>query len=51
MTLWKSFRNIPGCKVVRACDLNAFDVLLHRNVVFVDQAWDLVGQRLGEVKP
>jgi large subunit ribosomal protein L4 len=51
VTLWKSFRNIPGCKIVRASDLNAFDVLLHRNVVFVDKAWDVVGQRLGEGKP
>ncbi len=30
---------------VRAADLNAFDVLLHRNVVFVDNAWDVVGHR------
>jgi large subunit ribosomal protein L4 len=47
-TLFKSFRNIAGCKVVRAADLNAHDVLLHRNVVFVDKAWELVSGRLGE---
>jgi len=44
--VWKSFRNIRGCKVVRAAELNAFDVLLHRHVVFVDDAWDVVAKRL-----
>ena len=48
-TVWKSFRNIRGCKVVRAAELNAFDVLLHRHVVFVDNAWDVVGKRLPQV--
>jgi len=49
--IWKSFRNIRGCKVVRAAELNAFDVLLHRHVVFVDDAWDVVGKRLPEGRP
>lgn len=44
--LWKSFRNIAGCSVTRAADLNALDVLLHRHVVFVDGAWDKLLQRL-----
>ena len=43
---WKSFRNIAGCTVTRASDLNALDVLRHRNVVFVDDAWDVLMQRL-----
>ncbi len=43
---WKSFRNLRGCTVTRAADLNAHDVLAHRHVVFVDDAWDLVLQRL-----
>jgi large subunit ribosomal protein L4 len=45
-SVWKSFRNIRGCKVVPAAELNAYDVLLHRHVVFVDDAWDVVGKRL-----
>jgi len=36
---------------VRAAELNAFDVLLHRHVVFVDDAWDVVGKRLPEGRP
>ncbi|HEX5008832.1 MAG TPA: 50S ribosomal protein L4 [Planctomycetota bacterium] len=46
LTQWKSFRNLRGCTVTRATDLNAHDVLAHRHVVFVDDAWDLVLQRL-----
>jgi len=46
LTQWKSFRNLRGCTVTRAADLNAHDVLAHRHVVFVDDAWDLVLQRL-----
>ncbi len=44
--LWKSFRNIAGCRVTRAADLNAMDVLLPRQVVFVEGAWEAVMQRL-----
>jgi large subunit ribosomal protein L4 len=50
-TQWKSFRNIVGCTVTRAGDLNAHDVLAHRNVVFVDNAWDVLMQRLSGAKP
>lgn len=46
-SLWKSFRNIPRCKITRASDVNAMDVLAHRNVVFVDGAWGSVLKRLG----
>jgi large subunit ribosomal protein L4 len=49
-TVWKSFRNIRGCKVVRAAELNAFDVLWARHVVFVDNAWDVVAERLPAAK-
>jgi large subunit ribosomal protein L4 len=49
-TVWKSFRNIRGCKVVPAAELNAHDVLLHRHVIFVDDAWDVLGKRLPKVK-
>jgi large subunit ribosomal protein L23 len=34
---------------VRAAELNAFDVLWARHVVFVDDAWDVVGERLPQV--
>lgn len=45
--LWKSFRNIPRIAVVRASDLNAHQVLAHRHLVMVDDAWDVLGRRLG----
>ena len=41
-----SFRNIPRTHVLRASDLNSYDVLWHRHVVFVDDAWDVLIQRL-----
>lgn len=44
--LWQSFRNIPRVHVVRASDLNTYDVLWHRNVLFVDDAWDVLKARL-----
>jgi large subunit ribosomal protein L4 len=46
--LWKSFRNIPKVSVVRASDLNAHQVLAHRKVVFVDNAWTVLMDRLGK---
>jgi len=45
-TLWKSFRNLARCSVTRAGDLNALDVLANRHVVFVEDAWDVLMQRL-----
>ena len=45
-TLYLSFRNIPRVHVVRASDLNTHQVLWHRKVVFVDDAWDILMQRL-----
>jgi len=45
-TVQLSFRNIPGARVVRAQDLNAYDVLLHRRLVLVDGAWDALAERL-----
>ena len=44
--MWKSFRNIPRVAVVRASDLNAHQVLAHKHVVFVDDAFDVVQKRL-----
>ena len=44
--VWKSFRNIPRVHVIRAADLNTFDVLWHQNVLFLDDAWDVLMTRL-----
>lgn len=49
-TLWRSFRNIPRTHVVRAGDLNAYDVLWHRQLVFVDDAWQVLIDRLSDAK-
>jgi large subunit ribosomal protein L4 len=48
--VWKSFRNIPRVSVVRASDLNAHQVLAHRQVLLVDDAWDVLMTRLGPGK-
>lgn len=47
-TLWMSFRNIPRVHVVRASDLNSYDVLWHQHVVFVDDAWNVLMERLAD---
>ena len=44
--IYKSFRNIPRVSVVRASDLNTYDVLWHRSVVMVDGAWQVLTERL-----
>ncbi len=44
--VYKSFRNLPRTKIVRAADLNADDVLRHHNMLFVDDAWDVLNSRL-----
>ena len=44
--VWLSFRNLPRVSVLRAGDLNAHHVLWHRNVLFMDDAWDVLMQRL-----
>lgn len=46
-TAWKSARNIEDVTVVRADDLNAYDVLAHRTVVFVGDALERVRTRVG----
>jgi large subunit ribosomal protein L4 len=48
-TLWKSFRNIRGVSVVRASDLNAWQVLAHEHLLLVDDAWTVVLGRLPAV--
>jgi len=46
-TIYKSFRNLPRVHVTRAADLNTHQVLWHRQVVLVDDAWDVLTRRLG----
>ena len=45
-TMLRSFRNLPTVDVVQASDVNALDVLSRRNVVFMDNALELVQARL-----
>lgn len=44
--VWKSFRNLPRVNVIRAGDLNTYHVLWHRTVLFMDDAWDVLMERL-----
>jgi large subunit ribosomal protein L4 len=50
-TMWLSFRNLPRVHVIRACDLNSYDCLWHQHVVFVDDAWAVLMQRLAGAAP
>lgn len=47
-TVYKSFRNLPRVAVIRASDLNTHNVLWHRGMVFVDDAWDVLTARLAK---
>ena len=44
---WKSARNVEGLTLMRAADLNAYDVLRHRTVIFTSKSLELVQERLG----
>jgi len=44
----KSFRNLQRVHVIRAADLNTHDVLWHRNVLLLDDAWQVLSTRLGK---
>jgi len=46
---WKSFRNIPGCRVLPADDVNAYEVLRHRTVVLTPASFEALQRRLGTV--
>ncbi len=39
-TLWKSGRNIPKTRVIDVAELNAFDVLMRRKLVFTRDAFE-----------
>jgi large subunit ribosomal protein L4 len=43
---WKSARNVEGVSVIRASDVNAYDLLRHRTVIFTRKSFDLLMERL-----
>jgi large subunit ribosomal protein L4 len=48
--VWKSARNIEGVSVVRAADVNAYDLLKHRTVIFTPKSLELVRERIGPAR-
>jgi len=47
VTAFKSFRNIAGVKVLPSQEINAEHLLRHRNIVFLNDAFDGLKDRLG----
>lgn len=45
---FKSFRNITGVRVLPVDDVNAEHMIRHRNVVFLNDAFDGMKERLGD---
>jgi large subunit ribosomal protein L4 len=45
--LYRSARNIARTRVRRADDLNAHDVVVHERLIFTDEAFDKLVERLG----
>ena len=48
--VWKSARNIEGVSVVRASDVNAYDLLKNRTVIFTPKSLELVRERIGPAR-
>lgn len=48
---WKSVRNIAGARMMTADDVNAYEVLKHRNLIFVGDALERVAERVGPAAP
>jgi large subunit ribosomal protein L4 len=48
--VWKSARNIEGVSVVRAADVNAYDLLKNRTVIFTPKSLELVRERIGPAR-
>jgi len=46
--LFRSFRNIAGVRVMPVSDVNADHMIRHRNVVFLNDAFDGMKERLGD---
>src|SRR5262249_25714348 len=47
---WKSARNVEGVSVVRASDVNAYDVLKNRTVIFAGDSLSKVKERVGDAR-
>ena len=48
--VWKSARNIEGVSVLRAAEVNAYDLLKHRTVIFTPKSLELVRERIGPAR-
>jgi large subunit ribosomal protein L4 len=48
--VWKSARNIEHVSVVRAADVNAYDLLKNRTVIFAAGSLELVRSRVGDAR-
>ena len=46
----KSARNVEGLSIVRATDVNAYDLLKNRTVIFAAGSLDLVRERVGDAR-
>jgi large subunit ribosomal protein L4 len=44
---WKSARNVEGLTLARAAEVNAYDLLKHRTVIFTKSSLQLVRDRIG----
>jgi len=44
--VYKSFRNIPGVRVLPASDVNAYEVLRHRHLLLTQESFDALRGRL-----
>ena len=43
-----SVRNLPRVRALPATELNAYDLVYHKQIVLLDGAWEALCQRLGE---
>lgn len=48
--VWKSFRNVPGVTVKPACEVNAYDVLSHRQVLVTPRSFEMLKERVGSAE-
>lgn len=49
--VWKSVRNLPGATVRTAAEVNAYDILSHRNVVLTPRSFEMLKERCGPKAP
>ncbi len=45
--VWKSARNVPDVSVIPASDVNAYELLRHRNVLLTPRSLELLAERVG----